>query len=172
MTKSKEVLYDVAWVAWQVLRSSMLDKYHPKGGWTTTEGTKDNISKLRGYLLASRKGSQGHFRRLWRILNALNAVRRGYHGQGKVGSEADKQVVAFRDRVSEEYAEAKADGMAFSDWDWDEVAADLKEWKRKQPEDFDMLQSVIARAEIAEKAGKMKNRPELARFISLLKETV
>jgi len=27
------------------LRSSMLDKYHPKGGWTTAEGTKDNISK-------------------------------------------------------------------------------------------------------------------------------
>ena len=42
MTKSKEVLYDVAW---QVLRSSMLDKYHPKGGWTTAEGTKDNSSK-------------------------------------------------------------------------------------------------------------------------------
>jgi len=160
---AKEVLYDIEW---QVLRSSMLT---PINSWTTLKGTKDNIIRLNNYLLGTKKNTQEYYRRLWRILNSLNAVRRGYYGQEKVDSREDILVVDFSAKITKEYNMLKNNGFNVGKFDWDKVLEDLKNLKQTQPENFNMLQSVVIIPESVKKEDKFI-RLELDKFIALLKE--
>lgn len=92
----KQCLYNVEW---QALRVSML------GDWTTYEGTKRNLEKVRFYL--DRKYPNITITHVWRVLNLLNAVRMGYSGQKRTGSPQDKLVALFRNKVSETYHQMK-----------------------------------------------------------------
>lgn len=93
MNDKKQALY---WPLWQKLRVSLL------GGWTTLEGTKANIDLLNRYL-----ENWDDVTRLWQVTNLLAAVRMGNSGQGRSGSEHDRLVLAFRERVSKAYAAVK-----------------------------------------------------------------
>jgi len=159
---AKEILYDIEW---QVLRSSMLI---PINSWTTLKGTKDNITKLNDYLLGTKKNTQEYYRRLWRILNALNAVRRGYYGQEKVDSREDILVVDFSAKITKEYNMLKNNGFNVGKFDWNKVLEDLKNLKQTQPENFNMLKSIVIRSEVIDKDTIV--RLELEKFITLLKE--
>ena len=122
MTIQKDVLYDVEW---QVLRVSCLKDFHPKGGWIKTEGVKDNLDRLNDYITKSGLTWQEYFRRSWRVLNCLNAVREGYSGQGRADDYNDKLVTEFRDFVQKLYRQLKGKDYDFGEWDWEEVKSDL-----------------------------------------------
>jgi hypothetical protein len=162
---AKEVLYDIEW---QVLRSSMLT---PINSWSTLKGTKDNITKLNDYLLVTKKNTQEYYRRLWRIINSLNAVRRGYYGQEKVDSREDILVVDFSEKITKEYNMLKNNGFNVGKFDWDKVLEDLKNLKQTQLEDFNMLRSIVIRPESSQKEDNIV-RLELEKFITLLKEVL
>lgn len=87
------VLYNIPW---QRLRVSTLKKYqHPAlGGWTTLEGTEANIKNLNEYL-ENASSDEEKYVRSWRILNMLDAIRMGHHGQQTQLTPPDERVVKY-----------------------------------------------------------------------------
>lgn len=151
MQAQKLTLYNVSW---QALRVSLLGK------WTSTAGTVANLRDLEVYLAQSPAAER--LSRLWRVLNALNAVRMGNSGQGAANTERDVLVREFRDKVSVEYAVAKRAGTFVVDTP-ETIRA---EWKMLSP---------FVRAAILDNLGRRQklhkdspHRPELAHFLSLV----
>jgi hypothetical protein len=154
MTLHKEVLYDVKW---QSLRVDLL------GDFRNFEGTKVNVGRLSGYIRSAKdKIEKG--RRIWRVLNLLNAVRMGYHGQKLVGTLQDKYITLFRNSVQEQREKYEDIGK---EWDWNKVKDDVSnmdDFTRKQ-----ILKNLKSRVKMSHyKTGSTKNRPELMKFIGLL----
>jgi hypothetical protein len=154
MNKQKLTLYD--W-DWQNLRVSLLKSSPGEGGFTGLEGTRANLAALKNYL-----GTKPSKDKLWRVLNLLNAVRMGNSGQGKRGSEHDKLVAEFRDRVSEQYKTAQGDFQPPSEESLRVALAGAS------TED---LQRVAANLGIRKKLhSASKHREELGYFLGLLQE--
>lgn len=128
--------------SWQRLRVSFLSTNHPEGGFTTIAGTNDNLKRLDNYL---HDGNPEHVAdwtkaenlrmgftdeeeyacRIWRALNLLNAVRMGYSGQMKRGSDHDEAVRQYRDSIQPLY-NGNVVVIATRDWKWDVVQYELE----------------------------------------------
>lgn len=154
MSLHKEVLYDVEW---QSLRVSLL------GYFTTPGGVDRNVKKLQEYL------NTVDVVRYWRVLNLLNAVRMGYHGQKVAGTEQDKKVIAYRDHVQELYHICK-DNFPTS-WDWSKVEKDLQDLYVKDNETFEKIWANLSlrRKNAAKRPHEMK-RDELKFFLNLMQK--
>lgn len=83
--KRKLVVYDCDW---QCVRVRCLKEHSENGGWTTIEGTVDNLEKLDAYMKAHTDSNDAQMR-IYRVLNLLAAVRMGYSGQGLKGKQVD-----------------------------------------------------------------------------------
>ena len=158
MTLHKEILYDVKW---QSLRVTLL------GNFGTFEGVKLNVSKMETYIRGTKDDIEKG-RRLWRVLNLLNAVRMGYNGQKLVGTRMDKFITMYRDHVQE----VRKDYMYIGEeWDWDKVEKDIK-----QTDKFTLKEihkNLMARTKMAKyKVGSTKFRPELMKFMGLLEKEI
>lgn len=153
MNIHKEVLYDVEW---QSLRVSLL------GSFTTINGVESNIVKLKNYLRSPNKV------KLWRVLNLLNAVRMGYHGQRLVGTPQDLKVIEYRNEVQKLYYSS----LKFpTNWNWSKVKIDLSKLRDEQSGTFaKILSNLKLRQKNALKRKTMHNRPELKTFLDLMKE--
>ena len=92
---------------WQGLRVGMLAEHSTVGGWTTVTGTEQNLEKCWRYIDQRDITAEQYYLRLWRVLNALNAVRMGYSGQGKANSAPDKLVLEARLELSDTYQQYK-----------------------------------------------------------------
>lgn len=172
--------------SWQSLRVSFLQENRNDGGWTTPEGTFDNLTKLDNYV----KGD-GHFMlqvlnearamgyreeheyvaRLYRAINCLNAVRMGNSGQGRSGSDQDKLVLAtrndFQSRQKITYHEYLT--YASTRWDWRVVKEELKSLYRDGHNDeFEQVERNLRKRQ--EKAITQNNRHELIMFLKLMDE--
>lgn len=97
------IMYDTEW---QALRVQLVRENSVRGGWLTPEGTNKNIELLRHYLNTAETKSERHLR-LWRILNALNAIRMGYSGLNKFHGTCSSLVAKYREEISAEYKEIK-----------------------------------------------------------------
>lgn len=86
---------------WQVIRVGTLSQNRSDGGWGSVAGVKLNIEMLRFYLNCA-LDAEDKQRRLYRIINMLNATRMGYNGTGLVGSEQDALVIGLRDELQAE----------------------------------------------------------------------
>lgn len=65
-------------VKWQVLRTSTLERYHPQGGWATSEGVADNIARLIDYIKAGKVLDHEYQRRTYRVKSLLLGVLHKY----------------------------------------------------------------------------------------------
>lgn len=174
------VLYDVEW---QKLRVSLLAENKEDGGFTTFEGTLDNIEQLGNYceqVMTDEEGWEDEYlKRLYRCLNLLNAVRMGYSGQGLKGSQQDDFVRRIRDSYSWSYKRFNVDsrlGVLAWEWDWDKVDQDLAELVTNDRESFDRIYDnlkkrlVTAEKRRGEKKDVADTRRELVRFIELMED--
>lgn len=107
--RHKLLLYDTEW---QRLRVSCLKEHHAQGGWTTVEGTRDNLKRLDAYVQAAERGSAEEQVRMWRVINLLNATRMGYSGQGLQASGMDVRVFEARNYYQQRYIGKEA---------WDDI---------------------------------------------------
>lgn len=78
---------------WQIIRASML------GTWTMLSSTVKNIEELQAYIDEAAAGSSEKAARLYRVINYMNAIRMGFHGQKMVGCYADEHVTEFRNKL-------------------------------------------------------------------------
>jgi hypothetical protein len=187
---SKTVLYRPSW---QRLRVSCLGVNHPNGGFTTTEGTQDNLNRLNNYLTDAAVEltipeyvAQENLRmgftddeefacRVWRILNLLNATRMGYSGQGQKGSPMDVAVEQYRDSIQGLY-DGSTVVKATPKWNWDVVQFELEELWRNERFWFTAIYDDLSRrnkvaGKRRERAGGpqvAQTRPELQKFLSLM----
>ena len=153
MNSQRLTLYDVEW---QILRVNLL-KGNQKGGggFTTPEGTKANITRLKTYL-----GKSPSVDKLWRVLNLLNAVRMGNSGQGKAGSDHDNAIKDYRDEVQVLYNKAE---KKFSPPSESTIKVQLGHASTEE------LKKVAANLGMRNKLRGGPNRPELAWFLGILK---
>lgn len=184
--------------SWQRLRVSCLSVHHHAGGFTTADGTTDNLKRLDNYLLdahVTQLVSQGrevpqytvvecermgikvpeeYACRVWRVLNLLNATRMGYAGQGLQGSEMDEAVRQYRDMIQPSY-----DGSLVvkvnEKWNWDVVQFELEEMWRNDRYWFKAIENDLERrVRVSDKRRSRKGdvtqntRPELLRFMGLM----
>lgn len=154
MNIHKEVLYDVEW---QSLRVSLL------GSFTTINGVESNIVKLKNYLRSTNKV------KLWRVLNLLNAVRMGYHGQRLVGTLQDAKIIYFRNNVQQLYRNNLE--LFPSNWNWKKVQKDLQElYLDNQVIFIKILRNLKLRQKNALKRKTMQHRPELKTFLDKMEK--
>lgn len=177
----------------------MLAEYSDFGGFTTEEGTLDNINTMTKYLLETNPFSdfstnaeafqdqqrmgvtmfEEHQMRVWRVLNLCNAVRMGYSGQGLASSKMDMEIVAFRANATKDYnadnIETVMSRIGDIQW-WTVVKTELKAQAKMDPLSFNRTQeNLLLRWNNAyRKAGKnaLHTRSELHRYLEAMDETV
>jgi len=162
MNKARSNLYDVEW---QSLRVSLLNKF------VTVEGMKENLRKLREYLLdTASDDDQEFFIRLYREINLLNGTRMGFSGMGLYNTEQDKMLVLARDSLQHDYEMMKRDGFTFKEIDWKKVETDLKELnKSDHPQFVKIRNNLISRKNSTlKRSGTLENRQELVKFLKLM----
>jgi hypothetical protein len=158
------LIYDVQW---QQIRVHMLNR------WTNIEGIRKNLQLLDEYLLYS-DTTRDEFIRLYRILNALNAVRMSFHGTGHVNSVPDKILQCYREGIQDSYRRL-SERFTFRDipWSWDKVKEDLVLLYQQQPSEFDAIYTDLKKREYqAKKRNTLKNRPSLIKFLKLIEEVI
>lgn len=160
MAENLQYLYNVEW---QCIRVSML------GTWNSFYKASDNYTRLREYT-NNATTVQERKRRLWRVINYLNAVRMGYSGQGLYGFEIDILLVLQRNYFQEMYKDHG--NISLGEWDWDIVGDDLR---KLHSEDRKMFLAILAnlekRKEFAKKkVGTLKYRNELQIFVDMMRE--
>jgi len=150
----REALYDVEW---QVLRVNTLPKHNALGGWGTPAGTADNLMKLAVYLRVDESV------RRYRVNNLLASVLKKYRGQGLTDTPMYLAVARFKYQMPRHIAAERVK------WSWQKVRDDLEQLMKEDPDTFNNvrrdLTSVIRRIH-----GGGDNRPELAKFLNLMKD--
>lgn len=154
-------LYDVEW---QIVRVNML------GTWNKMATARKNYAALRSYYEKA-VGGQEEKRRLWRIVNYLNAVRMGYSGQLMYGSDVDKLLVVERKFFQEEYA--AVDNVAIGKWDWDKVKTDLRYLVALDLKMFNAIYNNLdlRRKTTIKRRGDLDHRNELVIMLGLMEAT-
>jgi len=136
---------------WQELRMAL------KGKWVGA--TAANIVLCREYIVLS----QFEITHIWRVLNILNAVRRGFHGMGIVGGDADKTLVEFQKEVSALYKQKKAEGKRLVEVTEQQV---INEWSLLEDDiKADILKDVKQRLSLH---SQSKHRDDLRWFIDIV----
>ena len=105
-------------VKWQILRVGLLAGYNTLGGWDAPD---ENIKVLNEYL-----GDYTDITKLYRVVNLLGGVRRGYGQRGLLGTLNDDAVRHFATDVSVEYLVLKEKGEKIQDVTEQQVLEDLK----------------------------------------------
>jgi hypothetical protein len=172
----RNVLYDV-W--WQKMRVSCLAAHHQAGGFTTPQGTLDNLQRLNQYLNAPEAHhppnvtvEQERALRVWRILNLLNATHMGYQGQAQGGSEQDQAVIRYRDQIQTQY-DPHTIAPVDEQWDWNFVEADLMALWRNERYWFKAIMDDLGRRRkttFKKREGDLSHRGELTQFLFLMEK--
>jgi hypothetical protein len=110
-------LYTVYDAQWQCVRVDLLGK------WNDMKGLEDNLDKCMVYANA---GTTNLFSRTWRVINCLNAVVMGWHGQGVARFAHHYEVLKFDRNIHQRvHAREKARGEQFQQFlDYSEVDDD------------------------------------------------
>ncbi len=155
-----ECLYDVEW---QALRVSLLKEHRTDGGWTTIEGTANNLNALAEYRLQHNFETRDEA--CWRSINLMNAVLLGWRNEY---SEIAKDLII----VDRTYVQMRlGDGLWWKGrtWDWDQVSKDLQSLDEKTF--FRIKDNLDGRVKTSiRRNGHTKFRPELMKFLELVKE--
>jgi len=165
----RTVLYDVDW---QIRRIDTLKDRQANGGWTTREGTQDNLEGFLKYMFEPNTFA-GQSVRMFRVHNMLNAVVMGYHGQKQTVDEfdlplLDELIVRVRDFKSRHGTDAYnvATVQQLSDnWDWLTTGAELEELWEDDFKTFDFLRMNL---KLRATKGNSKTRSELHKFLGLM----
>jgi hypothetical protein len=111
---NKLCIYDVNW---QILRVRLLARNNTWGGWDSPDM---NIKVLNEYL-----GDYDNITKLYRVINLLGGVRRGFGQRGLLGTFADDKVRCYAADVSREYFVLKEQGEKLVDVTVEQVLEDL-----------------------------------------------
>jgi hypothetical protein len=153
----KQILYEVPW---QVLRVSLLAQNSEQGGWGTLKGTQHNISVLRKYI----SQDSSSVARVWRVLNLLAAVRMGFSGAKKTGSQKDMLVQKFQQDLSDYYHKVLKE-LPITD----ELLSEEDVVKQIVAAKVQDLRSVYANLFVRwDKHRASEHRSELRQFLSLI----
>lgn len=157
----KNIIYDVEW---QKLRIKI------KGNLSTEEGLVNSIQLLREYL-AQRKPSIEEWLRVKRVLNLLNATRMGFHGQNLQNTKVDDLLVQYREEVRTKYKRNLSLNIHL-EWDFARIKKDLVKLYSEDIKVFEAIQKDLQlRADkTMQKRGSVDTRPELIKFLSMMKE--
>lgn len=190
----RKVLYRPSW---QRLRVSFLSENNPFGGFTSIVGTDDNLRRLNNYIFDAfsktnemaaapayvqaecarmKMALNEEFAcRVWRGINLLNATHMGFSGMGLVGSEMDKEVVAYRDVLQSYYSTSDVQ-RSEANWNWDVVQFELEElWRNERYWFTKIYESLTKRNKTATKRRARTGgpqvdatRPELQKFLAIM----
>ncbi len=160
MAHNLQYLYNVEW---QVIRCSML------GTWFNLRTAKKNYDVLKTYVADAKEDKVELKRRLWRVVNYLNAVRMGYSGSGKTGGDVDELLVSSRQAYQDAYHSLDID---MGEWDWEEVKRDLHDLDQTDRKAFlAILKNLEMRKDFSiKKIGTLKYRSELVIFVDMMRE--
>jgi len=165
-------VYDVEW---QCLRVHLLAKNNDWGGFGTEWGCITNFQHLRKYALATTNLYERYLR-YYRITNLLSATLFGY-GKRKQFETCYKMVTieleAYQSAMTSTTSmQARQQMMQEETWDWDKTKADLQKLYDSGEIEWEWIwDNLQERVRISnKKPSKMLHRPELVRFIALMRE--
>ena len=187
MFKSRNILYRPSW---QKLRVSFLKTNHPNGGFSTPEGTSDNLKRLSNYIMDAegtdlaaapayvreevvrmRMELQEEYAcRVARAINLLNATHMGYRGTGFGSTEMDNAVVNYRNSLQEVYNGHLAQ-RADNNWDWDVIQFELEAMWRNERFWFTAIYSDLdkrRKTAFKRRPDAAQTRPELHKFLDMM----
>lgn len=156
--KKLAYLYDVEW---QILRVNML------GTWGMVSSARTNYDVLTEYYHKAVESHEAK-RRLWRIVNYLNAVRMGYSGQKMYGSDVDNLLVEKRKFFQDEYALVA--NVDIGIWDWEKVEEDFRCLVSLDIETFNRIHDNLnlRRAATLKRRGDLDYRNELVICLTIM----
>jgi hypothetical protein len=166
-------IYDVEW---QILRVSLLARNNDWGGFGNVWGCTTNFQLLRKYVLGTTNLFERYLR-YNRVANLLSATLYGYGSRPKLAECAKMvrtELEAYQSGMSSTHAMEAKRQILTMDWDWKKVEEDLKtlylsgyDGETKWLQIWDSLKERVRISN--KKPAKMLHRPELNRFIELMK---
>lgn len=172
----RDVLLILYNVPWQRLRVSTLKKYQQPsiGGWTSLNGTEQNIARLEEYL-GSTEDEKEKYIRTWRVLNMLDAIRMGNHGQQTQLTAHDRRVIAYAREIRTEHQRFKAKygniTLQMAGFDsFQDFENAIRRQLRVVPANDGLLYGVYEN--LHDRQKRHAERPELNWFLDLLRKEV